>query len=240
MKRKDIDTINLPGFEVSSGKLVISDPCYNLDTWCMGILENAKHGHWYSKVTKCNNNDGWGERCAELLVYHQEHRHAQPDTLCKFEVGVDSGQAGVFDYETFAKKELSAPYHMVGDMYYHKRMLQHHLVKEQEMYQNLKNARDKTLLELRERTKVSMDNLQEQIASMKAEVTDDWYRMCCDKTLGELGCGSIDGGVVSRSGYGDGGYEAFVATEGNEVVAVKVVFIPEYEDTEEEWDDEDF
>lgn len=40
MKQKKIENITLGAFEVSSDKLVISDPCYNLGTWCMGTVPN--------------------------------------------------------------------------------------------------------------------------------------------------------------------------------------------------------
>ena len=33
--KKKIEHINLGTFEVTSDKLVISDPCYPLGTWCM-------------------------------------------------------------------------------------------------------------------------------------------------------------------------------------------------------------
>lgn len=63
---------------------------------------------------------------------------------------------------------------------------------------------------------------------------DKWYSSCCDLTLTDLGAGVINGGVVSSSGFGDGGYVAFVArnSEGK-VVGVQIVFITD-EDLEEE------
>lgn len=34
--------ILLGTFENKSGTLIVSDPCYDLGTWCQGIIENAK------------------------------------------------------------------------------------------------------------------------------------------------------------------------------------------------------
>ena len=33
-------------FEITSGKIVCSDPCYKTDVWCMGIVDNVENGSW--------------------------------------------------------------------------------------------------------------------------------------------------------------------------------------------------
>ena len=38
--------IDLGKFDVVSGRLAVSDPCYDEDVWCRGELENAKNGYW--------------------------------------------------------------------------------------------------------------------------------------------------------------------------------------------------
>ena len=59
----------------------------------------------------------------------------------------------------------------------------------------------------------------------------------CDITLTEEGYGATDElGVVSSSGYGDGGYTAYLGKLGDKIVAAKIVFI----DDEEEPEDEDW
>lgn len=39
-------TNNLGSFDVHSGELIVSDPCYSLGTWCQGKLENVRNGEW--------------------------------------------------------------------------------------------------------------------------------------------------------------------------------------------------
>jgi hypothetical protein len=39
-----------------------------------------------------------------------------------------------------------------------------------------------------------------------------WYRACCDITLSPQQAGILPGGVITRSGYGDGGYKLFYCT----------------------------
>lgn len=51
--RKEIEHISLGTFEVTSDKLVISDPCYHLGTWCMGTLSNVEPGLWTAQHRHC-------------------------------------------------------------------------------------------------------------------------------------------------------------------------------------------
>lgn len=88
----------MKSFEVKSGKLVVSDPCYSKDTWCQIILENVRNGKW-NAVAEVNNQGTFGNRVARLRantpvdVVHIEKYSG--------EVGVDSGQAGICDYDAF-------------------------------------------------------------------------------------------------------------------------------------------
>lgn len=41
---------SLLSFEVSSGALRVTDPCYSLDTWCAGQLQNVMNGEWNAHV----------------------------------------------------------------------------------------------------------------------------------------------------------------------------------------------
>jgi hypothetical protein len=56
---------------------------------------------------------------------------------------------------------------------------------------------------------------------------DDWYLKMCKITLAERGWGSYSNGVVSRSGFGDGGYDLFTASKSRKVVAFAIDFCVE-------------
>lgn len=63
--------------------------------------------------------------------------------------------------------------------------------------------------------------------------TSSWYRMCCDLTCGDNQGGIIPGGVVSSSGYGDGSYQLYAATNvAGEICGLRLVFISDYEEEE--------
>lgn len=77
-------------------KVQITDPCYDADVWCTGTLTNVKPGQY---VCEPDYTDG---RVASIEAVH---RNYDSDSLIwhamDFEVGVDSGQAGIFDYDDF-------------------------------------------------------------------------------------------------------------------------------------------
>ncbi|ASA23298.1 DUF4241 domain-containing protein [Paenibacillus donghaensis] len=97
--------IQLGNFEITSGKLVVSDPCYelNTETIIMGVLDKALNGTWVSQVEKTEVRD-WGEACSKLMACHSsvaEQAEYLEWVKCHFIVGVDSGQAGIFDINKY-------------------------------------------------------------------------------------------------------------------------------------------
>lgn len=85
-------------------KVVVSDPCYKLGTWCAGVLENVLPGEYNCDI--CIEDGGnWGNRVSHLYVIHKNYniRLCEINEEQEFEVGVDSGTAGVFDYDYYAK-----------------------------------------------------------------------------------------------------------------------------------------
>lgn len=80
-----------------SGLALVTDPCYSRDTWCAGSVA-VKPGKWFTTV-KYSDEGSWGIRVAELLCWHSDSNQAAAEGATdrlSFEVGVDSGQAGVF------------------------------------------------------------------------------------------------------------------------------------------------
>jgi hypothetical protein len=92
-------------FEITSGKIICSDPCYTNDVWCMGIVDNVVNGTWVASVDK-RDMDDWGERIAVLWIANKEEMAKNPkiawevlaEEPMNFTGGVDSGQFGFFDF----------------------------------------------------------------------------------------------------------------------------------------------
>lgn len=93
-------------FEVMSGTLVCSDPCYEIPTWCQGIVENVKKGKWNAQIERMNLGD-WGERISVLMVSHESNPNPtfDFDEHLPFTAGVDSGQFGFFDKDFYRNDE---------------------------------------------------------------------------------------------------------------------------------------
>jgi len=95
IRNDDIDFVG--SFKIQSGHLRISDPCYDKDTWCTGIIKNVKKGEWeaHMKMIDLDCN------VAELIAYHKDISKStirgQKWIDQGIEVGVDSGQCGIFD-----------------------------------------------------------------------------------------------------------------------------------------------
>ena len=100
-------------------KVMVSDPCYGLGTWCQGVLENVLPGVYDCSVEYSDEGD-WGIRVVAIEVTHKSCRGKFIVLdLEDFEVGVDSGQAGIFDYEYYAKyhKDSTESEHVDDDWY---------------------------------------------------------------------------------------------------------------------------
>lgn len=170
----------LDKIELYSGLVVVSDPCYSLNTCIqgMGILKNVKDGVWFPEILRPSLGE-WGERVVELSLRHEKYPSLEDlDRIeCPFEVWVDSGQAGVFDLLSYQNDKL-------------------------------------------------VDRETEN------EWHTAWYLECCDKTLSQTMAGTLPGGVVASSGFGDGVYAAYAylePTESTEQIVVKEKYINQAE-----------
>lgn len=171
------NAVKLGSFQITSGKARISDPCYDLETWCAGTLDAVKNGDWKAQVLKKDMGD-WGNRCGVLIAHHGDNPVTYEYSGWNKEaidVGVDSGQAGIFDLAHFKDDD-------------------------------------------------SVRGLTRE--SVQGTICEDepFYSFCCDRTLSRIGAGTIPYGVISSSGYGDGGYECYTVTEHGEIVAIMIDF----------------
>ena len=114
---------DIRSFEVTSGALLLSDPCYNRGTWCAIYDLPATNGKWLTSIKEVDEGM-WGNRIAELwavneawavneslvetrnkqgVVLAADHSNIQewmdglPWVRIEGSVSVDSGQAGIFD-----------------------------------------------------------------------------------------------------------------------------------------------
>jgi hypothetical protein len=90
-----------------NSKVVVSDPCYTIPTWCQAVVDGVLPGN-YNVFCKKHDLGDWGVRNSMLLVIHEDHVN---DTL-EWEshpatIGVDSGQCGFFSSESYRNDSIA-------------------------------------------------------------------------------------------------------------------------------------
>jgi hypothetical protein len=107
----------------------VSDPCYTDDVWCKTKLTNVKPGDYKVDVERTELY-GWGNRVSRLQVVHVDHLN-QDNWEEHSEIGVDSGQAGIFCESSYRNDEIAkdivtpeSDFHIVfegeGEVFYEK------------------------------------------------------------------------------------------------------------------------
>lgn len=87
--------------QIQLGKRVrVSDPCYGTNVWCSGVVDNVKEGT-YNVDAKISDEGVWGERVKFLTAIHSDYSGPSVIVKASFEVGVDSGQAGIYDEDYY-------------------------------------------------------------------------------------------------------------------------------------------
>lgn len=79
---------------VNSGKIDITDPCYNRDVWCRMNNITVKPGKYkcYVSVLKGKMAKEWGKRIVSMMIVHENADLSEPLGLDEIgSVGVDAG-----------------------------------------------------------------------------------------------------------------------------------------------------
>jgi hypothetical protein len=181
-----------------SNNVRVSDPCYDNDVWCKTQLTNVYPGEYNVSVEKSDEGD-WGNRVSRLSVIHKGYVMECEDESNweeHSEIGVDSGQAGIFCETSYRNDEI-----------------------------------------VESITTPEVDF----VLSYDDGAGDKWYGKVCKFTLTEPQWGLYDTGVVTSSGFGDGGYPLdVVRNDDGEIVGMRITYIfPDVEDEDEEEDEGD-
>lgn len=89
-------------FKITSGLLVLGDPCYDTNPIC-----KARRGSWKAYVVMTDKGSFWGFRVRRVVVHHEDFNPADPRLEVEEQgFSVDSGQAGVFDERFYGGEEF--------------------------------------------------------------------------------------------------------------------------------------
>lgn len=81
-------------------EVMVSDPCYTVGTWCQKRVDNVWPGDYRVFCLKHDTGD-WGVRVSMLMAIHKDHLNGYLKWKREGDIGVDSGQAGIFDMSTY-------------------------------------------------------------------------------------------------------------------------------------------
>ena len=210
-------TENSKGIITLGAEVMVSDPCYGLGTWCQGILTNVLPGDYECFVEHADEGD-WGLRVSRICVMHTDYR----DMFITYDleditVGVDSGQAGIYDYDYYKQYHTDSSesehvdeawYDRVGDL----------------TYTRVKNPNYRSF-DVNPDDPEFLTKYREYMESSNSVAY-----------VGEFDANTIDGkAFVSSSGYGDGSYECWTSrNRDGQIIAIMIDYLPEYDDEEEE------
>lgn len=164
----------------------VSDPCYTDDVWCKTQLSNVRAGNYNVYVEHSDEGD-WGTRVSKLEVVHEDYlvlRHNEMNWEEHSEIGVDSGQAGIFCESSYRNDELAMDI-------------------------------------------VTPEGDWLGLPMMDKSEGDVFYDKMCAFTINGKGrWGSYESGVVTSSGYGDGGYPLEILENNDgQIVGMRITYI---------------
>lgn len=207
--------INDKGFIALDNKVMVSDPCYGMNTWCQGVVDNVLKGN-YKCTVETSDEGEWGRRVSAIKVVHEDYvKKFLEYSKENFEVGVDSGQAGIFDYEYYKKyhSDDNEAEHVNDDWYWRVCEITESRIKNPN-YEEFDYEKHKD------------DFIEAHVEYMKSNKSYPYLTINDGNTIDGLG-------FASSSGYGDGGYCCWTAhNEEGKIVAILVEYITE--DNEEE------
>lgn len=93
--------------KITLGKdVMVSDPCYTVPTWCQIKVNNVLPGTYITNAVRTDAGD-WGNRISYLAAVHEDYKRQDLNWIRhQGVVGVDSGQAGIFDMETYRNDSI--------------------------------------------------------------------------------------------------------------------------------------
>ena len=214
-----------------SDRVRVTDPCYDMDVWCAGTLTGVHPGTYIPLMRRVVDGGGWGTRVARLEAW-LEGVNPTYDQLTheNIDVGVDGGQAGIFDEPYYAQhyqditssSEMSTYGHreapMTGDK-----------LRRETLYQTMKELiEDKPEGLEKDMAYRNLYNYKEQYFEPydypdKGTFSEHYHKL-----------GTCEYGVISSSGLGDGSYDCYTHREDGKIVGIILDFWDDFKEDEED------
>lgn len=212
-----------------TGHIMITDPCYEPDTWCQYdtfVLSGTYHCFFKSFI------NGRYQRIAEIEIKHEQYLQEESTELLPRQIGVDGGSCGIFDYDYYIQnhnrdKWQNRLYNTTCNEADNPNFIQY---TETPFYKNHEKMREQN-----QNGELSDEDYVKHLFSFQQECIE--YVQNLDLSvefIPKLRAETVDGKcLVSSSGYGDGLYPLYCArNKYGEIVGLKLIFI--FEDEMEE------
>lgn len=118
------DIIQLGKIELGN-TVIVTDPCYEIGTWCTYLINTMKPGTYEASVAICNDTSAdW--RSGRIAVQYVLPNGMTVEDFNKkakeySSIGVDSGTAGIFDFEYFKEVQETKDDHYKDEKFYNAR-----------------------------------------------------------------------------------------------------------------------
>jgi hypothetical protein len=231
-----------------SDHVIVTDPCYNIDTWCNGQLTDVKPGKYHTKATYANIN-GWGRRCTSLILWHESISEPESKDYehTDITVGVDSGQAGVIDFPYFETLEKDNDrkkqwYDNIQTFENVRRPISENIVSIIHEGKKLHEQASKALDNYFETKKNDNSQSAAKFFTKYHEFDHKLEKLLRDNGLDKQSLidhkttpmfayklWTDEHSAVTGSGFGDGSYDCFIAKDGDQIVGIKLDYFY-YED----------
>ena len=232
-KQKSKQLPSVEGDDITLGdKVFVTDPCYEPDIWCQALLENVKPGTWHTEMKKVNEGV-WGTRVSALTVWHSDFdkpTEFQETDEC---IGVDSGQAGVVDYNHFIQlnnneNEKERWYDDIETFIQIRKPLTPAMLYKLEEFKAIRlkmseHLENKQIDQFQELYRQSL-NLEYKYGFTPRTIIDS------KKDGLEHQIWTDDKSAITSTGYGDGSYDCSIAKYGDEIIGIKITYISDEED----------
>lgn len=223
-------------------KVRVSDPCYTMDTWCAGTLDNVLFGtyHCYSQRSDTGT---WGIRIANIEVRHEDYLGVEATEVQNIDVGVDSGQCGIYDLDYFieARKDKNG-----RDEWYDRVCNKTYVTVDNPNYHSFRESsfwkpefeEVETYLKETDKEELGASAGMPSLGLIKEYIqADSGYVRSVEHSLfiSKFAANAMDNKcLVSSSGDGDGSYTCLVGrNEEGKIVSIKIDYYSGYDEEDE-------
>lgn len=221
----------------------VSDPCYAVDAWCAGDLENVLPGEYKCKLVRSPDSEFEPDTVSivksvkSMTICHKDYS-ITPREITELHLGIDSGQVGFFDFDYYSKNHVESGgehcnrewYSLIGGLT-HKKLENPKFIKRDEYIRQRLGERyiDSWELVLRRNNgTLSKTDFEE----LKKAHRDAWIEYETSVSMSskyvDVGCGGTLDNMcfVASSGYSNGWCNCTVARNSNgQIVAARIKFI---------------